>query len=152
LVEGKSIKANKCILIARSPKFHAMFTVGMKETNETTISIPEATYNAFYALIWYLYTDEAKVDADVAIELLSLASQYLLQRLQDLCEQFLHDNLSEDNVISLIIAAELYNATQLKKGCLYFVKACKKNLNLNIDGFNELSKELQNEIIKINSK
>jgi hypothetical protein len=56
VVDGKRIYAHKLILCLVSDCFRAMFTAGFREATEKEIEIPNCSYEAFYAMMVYIYT------------------------------------------------------------------------------------------------
>ena len=65
----------------------------MREGIDTVITIEDTTYECFYALLEYLYTEQVEalqkfdVDINFALDLLSLADQYLVDQLKKKCEE-----------------------------------------------------------------
>lgn len=115
---------HRAILIARSEYFRTMLAQGFSE--ETTerggvIDLPRVDPDAFLLLLEYCYTDGcAGLDASNAFPLLRLAAQHCQPRLLALCEAFLRQHVTVENVLSVAIEAKDHGATQLVEFCLYY--------------------------------
>ena len=72
----------------------------------------------------YLYSGSiANFNPSVALDLLGLADAYMLEGLKYLCENTLMHNVDNDNVCALLIDANKYSSTELKKFCInYLIK------------------------------
>ena len=97
MVNGESIKAHKCILIARSEKFKSMLQTEMKEylENKVVISNEEVTPAVYKLLIQWIYEGECDLPDSVKdlIQLLKLTDEYLLPDLQKVCEEQIIDSI-----------------------------------------------------------
>lgn len=88
VVEGRPFFAHSCILVARCEPLEKMLDGRMKECSRSEIAIPEYSYDAFAALMEFLYTDQVialvslDLTADFALELHALADQYLVTGLR----------------------------------------------------------------------
>ncbi len=58
IVENKPIYAHKCLLMARCEPLDRMVNGGMRESREAKITIEDASYDCFLALLEYLYTEQ----------------------------------------------------------------------------------------------
>lgn len=127
VVEGRALFAHSCILVARCEPLEKMLDGRMKDGSQPEIVIPEYSYDAFAALMEFLYTDQvaalASLDltADFALELHALADQYLVTRLRSACENALLQILSVENVVVIMESAHFRSAFTLKKRCLSFI-------------------------------
>jgi len=149
-VEGEEIPAHKAILAYRSSYFMKMFTSGMSESHSTRISIPNIKSHIFKALLQYIYCNEIELDEQLALDLIPVVDEYLMQGLKGLCEKYLCKQLRKDNVVDMLIVADRHEIEELKKACFRFIL---KNLG-NIDENEEmmkLSKTLFIELLKFNT-
>jgi len=124
LVEGKPIYAHKAILSAQCEHFRAMFTSGMKESNQGQIEVKDWSYNSYLLMVEYLYSGSiSNFSPKVASDLLGLADAYMLEGLKYHCENTLMHNVDNDNVCNLLIEANKYSSIELKKFCIgYLIK------------------------------
>lgn len=61
VVQEQKLPAHKVVLAARSDYFRALLYGGMRESNQTEITLSDAPVNAFKSLLKYIYTGESKV-------------------------------------------------------------------------------------------
>jgi len=86
-IEGQLLYAHTCILMARCEPLDRMLNGPMMES-DGIVRIEDTTYEVFKAFLEYLYTDNVEqlsfleVDINFALELLSLADQYLVEPLK----------------------------------------------------------------------
>ena len=57
VINDPRIKGHKCILAARSSFFKNMFTVGMRESEESVISVQDINLTTFNKLLEFIYSD-----------------------------------------------------------------------------------------------
>ncbi|GMN55295.1 hypothetical protein TIFTF001_024410 [Ficus carica] len=112
------IPAHKAVLVSRSPVFRAMLENEMEESLSGTIKINDASHEALFAFVNFLYTAEACLDEDMACELLVLAEKYQVQHLKTFCENFLIPRLDWDNSITSYAFAQQHNAKRLIEAAL----------------------------------
>jgi hypothetical protein len=79
IVEGKKLFAHRCILMARCEPLDRMLNGNMREAYDLSIPIEDTSYQCFYSLLEYLYTEQVEaltnyeVEVNFALDLLSLA-------------------------------------------------------------------------------
>ena len=57
-VVGESkIRGHRCVLASRSNFFKNMFTVGMRETEESVITVQDISLSTFQKLLEFIYSD-----------------------------------------------------------------------------------------------
>jgi hypothetical protein len=124
--ETTTFYAHRLILATRSEFFRAMLTGGFAEADVGVIPLPNADPRAFALLLDFLYTDtlSEKLDYATAFPLLRLAAQHCCARLLALCEAEIRTRVTEENVVSVAIAAKEHGATQLLEYCQYFAAKC----------------------------
>ncbi|KAK1945014.1 RCC1 and BTB domain-containing protein 2 [Phytophthora citrophthora] len=127
VVEGRSLFAHSCILVARCEPLEKMLDGRMKDGSQSEIVIPEYSYDIFAALMEFLYTDQVAalsspdLTAEFALELHALADQYLVMSLRSACENALLQILSVENVVIIMESSHFRSAFTLKKRCLSFI-------------------------------
>jgi len=116
-VEGKLYPVHKNILAARSPVFRAMFTGGMREQSEKTIKIYDVDTTIFSEFLRYIYCGQfdEKLLSERTIEVLSTANKYDIRSLKVKCEEILLQRVTKSSAASILMAADLYNASHLKQ-------------------------------------
>mmetsp|Transcript_17262 Transcript_17262/g.50146 ORF Transcript_17262/g.50146 Transcript_17262/m.50146 type:complete len:573 (-) Transcript_17262:270-1988(-) len=136
-VEGTSMYAHACILAARCETFKAMLNSQLSEGRETvfkgkdgealrprrTIAVHEVRPPVFKKMLEYLYGGAIDVEPDMAIELLALADQYMLEGLKITCGFALRRSITVESVSRIIQAADRFDCTrsELKDQCLKFI-------------------------------
>ncbi len=60
IVEGKKFYAHRCILMARCEPLERMVNGPMREGFEVSITIEDTSYQCFYSLLEYLYTEQVE--------------------------------------------------------------------------------------------
>lgn len=121
MVEGRAIHCHKAILACQCSRFKALLSTGMKEARDSEITIHDWSYDAYHALITYVYTGRLPPDCSRVDELLGLADQYTFDALKLLTEKLLINSIEIDNVCHLLRIADRYSAIELKKYCLNFI-------------------------------
>uniref|UniRef100_A0A8D0H4Z2 Leucine zipper like post translational regulator 1 n=1 Tax=Sphenodon punctatus TaxID=8508 RepID=A0A8D0H4Z2_SPHPU len=119
LLDGHPRPAHKAILAARSSYFEAMFRSFMPEDGQVNISIGEMvpSKQAFESMLRYIYYGE------VNIYLFSAPYYYGFynNRLQAYCKQNLEMNVTVENVLQILEAADKTQALDMKRHCLHII-------------------------------
>lgn len=127
LVEGRPLKAHRCILTARCEAFRAMLNSQMREGDRDCAPIPilEASHAAFRCMLLYIYGGAVHVPEELAVEMLDLADRFLLDGLKLLCGFSLARMVSVDTVARIYQAADKWDTPggQLKQLCMNFILA-----------------------------
>mmetsp|Transcript_23008 Transcript_23008/g.33959 ORF Transcript_23008/g.33959 Transcript_23008/m.33959 type:complete len:604 (+) Transcript_23008:356-2167(+) len=129
VVEGQRVFGHKLVLSIVSDCFRAMFTTGFRESEANAeISIPDVSYNAFLAMMEYIYTGLVPPDLveheqlHKVADLLELADQFFLDNLKQNCELLLEPHVSADTVQYLREVALKTNASQLLGICEHYLR------------------------------
>lgn len=115
-IDDRPIRAHRAILAARCGKFKEMF-----ETGATEFDIPATTYEAFKALLTFLYTERMLVDMQTTFELLGLSDRFGLGVLKGVCVNHLHRHMFVDNVAYVYQGAITHHAEELQRACLNYI-------------------------------
>ncbi|EPT31033.1 kelch repeat protein, putative [Toxoplasma gondii ME49] len=138
VVEGREIHAHKNILAANCAYFKQMFLGSMLESKQSKVVIPGWSYDAYIAMIEFLYTGKLnETRTDVVCEVMGLADHYTLFTLKSYSENVLTALVDTDTVCSLLKSAETYQARNLKRFCLDFVFRHADQI-MNTPAFDEL--------------
>ncbi len=117
------LHAHKIILSSRCEYFRGLFDLGMKESKQDTMHISEWSMESFRVMLEFLYSDQlSSVTGENALEVLQLATTYLIQRLIDKCEEFIVENMTLDNIVELYLFSETLNLKQIQRGCQFLVR------------------------------
>lgn len=102
----------------------------MKESMEKEVLFPDTKYEVLSLLVQFLYTDNADINGDIVVGLFMAADKYQLARLRALCENFILQNISIENVCTIFQTAHELSAHKLREFCF----------NWMINNFGELLK------------
>ncbi len=119
----KEIKANKFMLMARSPVFARMFQIDMKEKRTNTVEIPDISPNLFKRVLSYIYTGKVNelLSLEDTISMMNTAGKYNLDHLKALCENRLATLLSKTNAAHVLAVAENLSCSKLKCEAIKFI-------------------------------
>ncbi|XP_042911157.1 uncharacterized protein [Parasteatoda tepidariorum] len=113
--DGEVFFAHKCLLASRSPVFRAMFDREMLESKTNVIDIRDMEAKTLKYFLEYLYTGTVNgMDDKMASNLLVVADKYQVSSLVEKCSTFLKSALNFDNVLSILLVADLVNYEQMK--------------------------------------
>lgn len=143
--DGRSLHAHKIILATRSDAFRAMLFGGMRESTQKEIAFPDMTFDVLSTLVQFLYTDNADINGDVVVGLFMAADQYQLTRLRALCENFILQNISLENVCTIFQTAHRLNAHKLRGFCFNWIINNFGDI-LTCESYTQLPSELQRDI------
>jgi BTB/POZ domain/Kelch motif len=139
IVQNRKVYGHRLVLSIVSDCFRAMFTTGFRESQEMEIEIPDCSYEAFLAVMEYIYTGQTpKMDPgplrpgldasarDVSlgriVEILELADRFFLDHLKQICETMLQPSVNAETVEFLLPLAQKTNAGQLQAICEHFIR------------------------------
>ncbi|WVZ49027.1 hypothetical protein U9M48_000409 [Paspalum notatum var. saurae] len=126
-VDGKTFMAHRCVLMARSPVFHAELSGLTKESAATiVVQIEDMEAQYFEALLRYMYTDslpDMKQGEAAAMlpDLVAAANRLQMERLRLLCEEKLCEFVNARTVAIILAFAREHHCHGLKEACLQFL-------------------------------
>ncbi|KAL0099828.1 hypothetical protein PUN28_019914 [Cardiocondyla obscurior] len=124
-LNGRLIPAHKAILAARCSYFEAMFRSFMPENNMVNIQIGEMipSSESFHSLLRYIYFADVSMPPEDSLYLFTAPVFYGFtnNRLQAFCKQNLEMNVTFENVIQILEAADRMQATDMKKYALNLI-------------------------------
>ncbi|KFV67325.1 Leucine-zipper-like transcriptional regulator 1, partial [Dryobates pubescens] len=125
LLDGHPRPAHKAILAARSCYFEAMFRSFMPEDGQVNISIGEMvpSKQAFESMLRYIYYGEVNMPPEDSLYLFAAPYYYGFSnnRLQAYCKQNLEMNVTVENVLQILEAADKTQALDMKRHCLHII-------------------------------
>ena len=132
--------AHRVVLASKSIYFYTMFTSGLAESREGTITLKGVTSNAFSELVSYAYTGKVKIRPDNVEDLLDAAHMLQFEKVQDACFDFLRNNLDCGNCIGIAYLAQKYHCRKAQHDAEEFsrqnfraVTKTKEYLELEVD-------------------
>lgn len=122
MLDGVPIPAHKTVLAARCNYFEGMFRSFMPENNTVNIQIGEMIPSAesFASLMRYIYYADVSMPPEDSLYLFTAPVFYGFtnNRLQAFCKQNLEMNVTFENVIQILEAADRMQACDMKKYAL----------------------------------
>ena len=112
-VGGQEVFTHRAILAASSAYFLAMFTNDMKESEQEVIEMKDMNPEVLSSLIDFTYTGEITVTVENVQEVLSAASLLQVRQVQDICCNFLKQQLDAGNCLGIKNFAEANGCQQL---------------------------------------
>lgn len=152
VVEGQHVYCHKAILATRCDKFKCMFCSGMKESMEKEIHLPHPNFEAFFCMLTYIYGGSVNVPQHLAVELLGLADQYMLDGLKYLCGVTLVRHIDTDCVIGYLQALDRHNMgnSDLKTHCINYIVENMAELHANGQMEDDFARDFPHLIMDIN--
>ncbi|XP_044742243.1 BTB/POZ domain-containing protein 2-like [Chrysoperla carnea] len=114
------IPAHKLVLAASSDVFEEIF-FGSSATNSKEIEFPDVEPQAFLAFLEFIYSEEAKIDYETVMSVISVANKYNVPALKKYCVNFVKQNLDCDHAVLLLKQARFCDEPQLAAVCLDFI-------------------------------
>ncbi|XP_073031922.1 BTB/POZ and MATH domain-containing protein 3-like [Primulina eburnea] len=145
----ETFKAHKLVLVARSPVFRAQFFGHIGNPNSGRVELEDIEPSIFKALLHFIYSDSLPnfheiIDSTsmstytiMMQHLLAAADRFGLERLKQLCEAKLCEDVSADTVATTLSLAEQHRCPQLKSICLKFA-ATNLGVVMESEGFKDL--------------
>ena len=118
-VHGETLKAHRAVLSARSPYFNTMFTSNFQETDQGDIDMTHvfSAPQHFQEILRYMYRGSISISGETFEEILNGASHFLMEKLRQICAQFMLTNLGPSNCLRLWAIADRYNLDKLATVC-----------------------------------
>ena len=140
------IPAHKFILAISSPVFCAMFYGPMAET-KNSIDLPDYEYESLLELLRFLYYDKVNLSGSNVMQVLNLATQYMVPSLVNKCTKYLRDILEVSNVFQILVAAEKFEAKELERECWKLIEM-QADEALMSDGFSTVEISVVKSVVK----
>ena len=112
----KVIPAHKFVLAISSPVFYAMFYGQMAET-KTSIEMPDCNYQSLLEMFRYLYSDKVNLSGSNVMQVLYLATKYMVLALAEKCTEYLRRNLKASDVFCILPHAQKFENKDLEDRC-----------------------------------
>lgn len=117
-IEGKTIRAHKCILAKRSEVCAAWFTT---EKLQDRVTLEKIRYDVFKELLRFMYSGKVNGLDAIAVELCTAAKLYRVNSLVDLCEKYLIEKLNPGNALKALKIVHQLKIVNLKPKIIDFI-------------------------------
>ena len=125
--DGKEFKAHKVVLAAQSSffktRFESRWTDRIKYASQDRVEMSDVSANIMEAILSYVYTGKVARVHKIAYDTLSIAEEYGLEGLREICEEALSKTLTRDNAIDMLIFADSNNAAGLRQVCIKYISS-----------------------------
>ena len=118
----KYFYAHKYVLATSSVVFYTMFYGGLAEKG-STIHLPDTDEESLEVFLRFLYTEDSKMTAEVAIKVMYLAKKYIVPSLTEKCVEVFHESLQPANAITVLEQAMHFDEKELEKKCWEVVES-----------------------------
>ena len=89
------------LLAARCEHFRASFGGAFVESLDNVVEISDCSPEVFQMFLDYIYTDNVNITHEHAVDLLIFASEYIIPRLVNLCEDFIRASATVDTICDI---------------------------------------------------
>ncbi|XP_046698548.1 kelch-like protein 33 [Silurus meridionalis] len=113
--EGRIFNAHRVILSASSDYFRAMFSSGMKETQQESVSLLLMGAPELEALLHCCYSGHLLLGWGCIFELTSTALRFQFQTALSLCLNFLQQEMDAYNCLDVVAFAKAYEMLDLRE-------------------------------------
>ncbi|XP_064652918.1 kelch-like protein 38 [Lineus longissimus] len=121
VVEKKKLYVHRQYLAEWSSVWRTMFLTNFANRNQTEIMLPGKRLEDILDLLRCIYPMQSAVTDENVNTLLSLADEYMMERIMTKCEDFL---LEKDPTMETLVTAQRYNLKRLFKSCVDYAKNC----------------------------
>ena len=138
-IDGTTIPAHLCLLIARNCVFSTMFESGMREAESRCVEIDGVSLEAFTNVLFYMYSGSLGGSPSFAgyVELLTVADRYLLEELKQECARVLAAKVQPSNSLSVLSVADGCNLVELRGKALDIISRHFHQISTQIQGKSE---------------
>ena len=121
----KTLNGHKAVLSCRSEVFKTIIrNKSLTEKQGAVVEINENDFNSetMEQVLFYFYHGNVQNNEMINTDLLRAADKYEVVGLMDICAKYLESNLSLENALDVLVAAELTNQKALFESAAKFVK------------------------------
>ena len=120
--QGRQFKCHKSILAQRSSYFNAMLSHDMVESQDSKVELKDLEADTAEDLLTFIYTGKVSDMGEKAADLLDVADKYGISGLKEMSEAALCAKMNIDNVLNMLVLADLHSAPSVKSLALKFVR------------------------------
>lgn len=112
---AREIPCHRNVLASSSPYFRAMFCSSFREKSEAKVQLKGIDPPTLDQIVSYVYTGEARIDADNVLPVMEAASMLQFPKLFEACSSYLQSQLAPSNCLGMIRLSEILSCETLKK-------------------------------------
>ncbi|XP_069745658.1 kelch repeat and BTB domain-containing protein 7 [Narcine bancroftii] len=147
---GSRFLCNRNVLAAASPYFRSMFTGGLFESKQQSVTIHDVDSDSMALIIDYCYTGRVTV-CEASVQRLYVAANMLqLEYVRQACAAFMARRLDLYNCAGILKFADAFDNVELKEKALAFIARNLQHL-YRTEELCELSLEQIKEILKMDT-
>ncbi|XP_019616369.1 PREDICTED: kelch-like protein 18 [Branchiostoma belcheri] len=120
-VQGQRFPCHRNVLAASVPYFYAMFTSGLRETNQGDVPLHGVTAPAIAHILEYVYSGKVCLSTANTLDILSAANLFQMPELCHACCLYISQHLTTESCLDVFILAKLYEYTDLRDSALIFI-------------------------------
>ncbi|KAJ5072432.1 pep-cterm sorting domain-containing protein [Anaeramoeba ignava] len=135
------------ILKYRSSYFEGLFRSNYQETQQGEITFNDISTQVMEKVLIFLYSGRVEMDRENAVDILLVANKLLIENLKQFSEQFVSENLTDENIWDVCNIATHFQCEYLQKKCVDFI-GLKADFFLHQKGFLEIAESLFEMILK----
>jgi len=105
-----------------------MFKSEMEECKQNQVTIEDVDFEVLQEMVNYIYRGKSHRIGNLCKDLLIIADKYDLGRLRAMSEKAVCSSLTTDNVVELLILAEMHCLKNLKEKAIRFVSKHMKDV------------------------
>ncbi|GFR64638.1 kelch-like 40 [Elysia marginata] len=114
LVEGSEFHCHRFVLAAISGFFRSLLSSGMREATERKVQLHDFSSTVFTDVMRWIYDGDLTITFDNALDLLPAADQLDIAPLKLECIEFLGENMTQENCVSIYRTSNLFHCEDLK--------------------------------------
>lgn len=146
-VENEKIPAHKQILSARSEVFSKIFCSEVENKKSVSVVIPNIEPKIFKLFLRFIYGGKVVTkDTKDLVKLVVAGAKYSENSLIKICEESLYSKLTVDNVVGILMTADIVKVETLKKKCMDFVVDHKDEV-ISTEGYKYLIKSGRSDLL-----
>ncbi|GBP37550.1 Kelch-like protein 17 [Eumeta japonica] len=115
------VKAHRVVLAAASPYFEALFSSGLKETNEELVHLPSIPPEVLPTLVDFIYTGHVTIQPSTVQQLIVTAHMLCFDGLVTDCARYLKTQLDPSNALYMLSLAETLSCSELIEFTLAYI-------------------------------
>jgi len=119
---GIKIPCHRCVIAPQSEYFQILFTNGMKEQNQSLITLHEIEPEIFKKVVAFMYLKKCTFESmDEIIKIAYAANKFQVNELGDICRGLLGSSLTQESVVDILqFAVDTYDK-ELQKSAAHWI-------------------------------